>query len=246
MGMGPARRLIAQAWAGAFRRAVRWLPGLALAVAGTGLSIMLFVGPDAGARTADFSVAVTGDEAMGKDLRELVKTSEKEQPSSGEAIAILQMAQARKVEVATALRSRGFYDASIVATIAGQPVDDPATFDAIQAQPESQPVHVNFTVETGPVYKIATLDIEPAVPGAPLPAIDRTKLNLAPGQAADSAAILAAQAAVLEQMRAQSYALAALNKREVVVDHATHEVHVAYFFDAGPPAKMGAVSFAGS
>jgi translocation and assembly module TamA len=246
MGMGPARRLIAQALAGGLRRAASWLPGLALVVAGTGLSTMLFVGPEAGARTADFSVAVTGDEAMGKDLKELVKTSEKEQPSSGEAIAILQMAQARKAQVAAALRSRGFYDASIVATIAGQPVDDPAAFDAIEAQPESQPVHVNFTVETGPVYKIATLDIEPAVPGASLPAIDRTKLNLAPGQAADSAAILAAQAAVLEQMRAQSYALAALNKREVVVDHATHEVHVAYFFDAGPPAKMGAVSFAGS
>ena len=60
------------------------------------------------------------------------------------------------------------------------------------------------------------------------------------------AAILATQAAVLQQLQAQSYALAALNRREVVVDHATHEVHITYFFDEGPPAKKGPVNFAGS
>jgi translocation and assembly module TamA len=37
-----------------------------------------------------------------------------------------------------------------------------------------------------------------------------------------------------------------LNRREVVVDHATQEVHVTYFFDEGPPARMGPVTFAGS
>ena len=244
--MGPWRGMIAQVLASSFRRATRWLPGLALAVAGAGVSTMVFVGPEAGARTADISVAVTGDETMGKDLKELVETSEKEQPSSGQAITILQMAQAHKAQVTAALRSRGFYGATVAATIAGQPVDDPAALDAIEAQPENQPVHVAFAVETGPVYKIGNIDIEAAGRGAPLPAIDRTKLNLAPGQPADSAAILAAQAAVLQQLQAKTYALAALNKREVVVDHATHEVHVTYLFDEGPPAKMGTVSFAGT
>lgn len=246
MGMVPARGVFAQALAGGFRRTKSWLPGLVLVIAGAGLSTMMVVGPDARARTADVSVAVTGDETMGKDLKELIDTSEKEQPSSGEAITILQMAQAHKAQVVAALRSRGFYGATVAATIAGQPVDDPAAFDAVEAQPESQPVHVTFTVNTGPVYKIANLDFEPAGQGAGLPPIDRTKFDLGPGKPADSAAILAVQAAVLDQLRAKTYALAALNRRDVVVDHATQEVHVTYFFDEGPPARMGPVSFAGT
>ena len=246
MGMGLGRGIIAQVIAGRFRRATRWLPSLALAVAGAGISTMMVVGPEASARTADISVAVTGDETMGKDLKDLVDTSEKQQPSSGQAITLLQMAQAHKAQVIAALRSRGFYGATVTATIAGQSVDDPAALDAIEARPEDQPVPLAFTVETGPVYKVANLEIEPAAPGAPLPPIDRAKLALAPGQPADSAAILATQAAVLQQLQAQSYALAALNRREVVVDHATHEVHVTYFVDEGPPAKMGPVNFAGS
>ena len=96
MGMGLGRGMIAQVIAGRFRRATRWLPSLALAMAGAGISTMMVVGPEAGARTADISVAVTGDEAMGKDLKELVETSEKVQPSSGQAITILQMAQAQR------------------------------------------------------------------------------------------------------------------------------------------------------
>ena len=185
MGMGLGRGMIAQVLAGRCRRATWWLPSLALAMAGAGIAVLMVVGPEADARTTDISVTVTGDETMGKDLKELVDTSEKQQPSSGQAITILQMAQAHQTQVIAALRSRGFYGATVTATIAGHPVDDPAALDAIESQPENQPIPVAFTVETGPVYKVATLDIEPAAPGAPLPAIDRTKLTLAPGQPAD-------------------------------------------------------------
>src|ERR1700732_2968209 len=99
MGMRLGRGMIAQVLAGRFRRATRWLPSLALALVGAGITTMVVVGPEADARTADISVAVTGDETMGKDLKELVETSEKQQPSSGQAITILQMAQAHQTQV---------------------------------------------------------------------------------------------------------------------------------------------------
>src|SRR6185295_19782305 len=89
------------------------------------------------ARTAGFSLVVAGDREMGKDLKDLIETLDKEQPVSGDALSLLQGAQSRRARVVTALRSRGFYDARVTASVAGQAIDDPAALDAISARPES-------------------------------------------------------------------------------------------------------------
>ncbi len=181
---------------------------------------------------------------MTDDLKQLVETFEKEQPLSGDGLGLLQGAQAVLAKVNGALRSRGFYDAMVTATIDNHPIDEAAALDAIDAHPDTEQVAFSLTVDTGPRFKIGAVAIHGGGP-QPLPAIDMSKLGLAVGDPASAAAILSAEDRALAEFRKQGYALAVV-KREVVVDHATREAEVTFTVDAGPIARMGPVRFSGT
>src|SRR5216683_8112162 len=104
------------------------------------LATMVILCTGAEARTARIALTVTGDERMSDDLKQLVEDFEKTQPLSGDALALLQGAQAVLARVNTAVRSRGFYDARSTATIDNHPVDEAAALDAIEAHPEADQV----------------------------------------------------------------------------------------------------------
>ena len=196
------------------------------------------------ARTGKIALVVTGDEPMSDELKQLVETFEKEQPLSGDSLALLQGAQAVLARLNGALRSRGFYDAMATATIDNHPIDEAAALDALDAHPDTEQIAFSVTVDTGPRFKIGAIAIHgPA--SLPLPAIDMSKLGLAVGDPASSAAILTAEDRALAEFRKQGYALAVV-KREVVVDHATREAEVTFTVDTGPIARMGPVRFSGT
>jgi translocation and assembly module TamA len=198
------------------------------------------------ARTASFSLATAGDRQMGDDLKELIEALDKERPLSGDALSLLQGAQARRARLQSALRSRGFYDGTVKATVGGQPIDDPAALDAISARPDTDKIDFRFDVETGPVYRVADMAIRSAGGGAASLPIDLGKLSLAPGKPADAAVIIKTQDEILDQVRESGHALAAITDREVVVDHATRDAHVTYTVSEGPVARMGKVTFTGT
>jgi translocation and assembly module TamA len=182
---------------------------------------------------------------MADELEELVEGLDKDRPLSGDALGLLQGAQAARSRVITALRSRGYYDSKVTATFAGQPIDEPAALDAIGARPEEEKISFTFTVETGPRYRVTQLAIRPADAEASVP-IDMSKLPLTTGKPADATEIIATEEDILKQLRARGYALASVKDREVIVDHLTHEASVTYFVAAGPTAKMGPVRFTGT
>src|SRR3954466_11023162 len=88
------------------------------------LAAMLLASAVAQARTAEIALTVVGDEPMREELTKLTQDLEKDQPLTGDSLSLLQGAQARRARIATALRSRGYYDARVTATAAGQPGDD--------------------------------------------------------------------------------------------------------------------------
>jgi len=96
--------------------AMRWRAGLCR-IACLALAACAVFCVDAESRTGKIVLAVTGDEPMRDDLKQLVEDFEKAQPLSGDSLALLQGAQAVLARVNTALRSRGFYDARSTATI---------------------------------------------------------------------------------------------------------------------------------
>src|SRR6266849_2024244 len=223
--------------------AMRWRAG-SCRLAGLALAALAVLCADAEARTAKIVLAVTGDEPMSDDLKQLVEDFEKTQPLSGDSLALLQGAQAVLARANTALRSRGFYDARSTATIDNHPVDEAAALDAIEAHPEADQVSLALTVDTGPRFKVGSIAIRGAG-AASLPAIDMSKLGLAAGDPADAPAILAAQDLVLAEFRKQGYALASV-RREVVVDDATRSAEVTFLVTTGPVARMGPVRFSGT
>ena len=210
------------------------------------LTAAVLVTGSAHARTADISLTVIGDTRMTEELKTLAKDLDKDEPLSGDGLSLLQAAQARRARMVSALRSRGFYDSRVVATVAGQPIEEAAALDAIDAKPEAEKIGFMFDVATGPVYRVSSIDIDgpPAVVG--YPALDRSKLALLTEQPADAAVILATESQILDQVREHGYALAKVPRREVVIDHATREAHVTYYLQPGPTATMGRVSFSGT
>jgi translocation and assembly module TamA len=197
------------------------------------------------ARTAKIVLVVTGDERMQADLKELVEGFEKDQPLSGDSLGLLQGAQAAVARINTALRSRGFYDATVTATVDGRPIAEAAALDAIEARPENEAVSFSFDIATGPRYQIGEVAIRPPGTQTSLPAIEPGKIGLVLGEPADAATILAGQDKLLEELRKQGYALATI-KREVVVDHATRKAEVTFTVESGPIARMGPVRFSGT
>src|SRR5258708_4750082 len=130
----------------------------------------------ADARTAKIVLVVKGDEPMQADLKELVEGFEKDQPLSGDSLALLQGAQAVLAKVNTALRSRGFYDATVGATVDGRPIAEAAALDAIEVQPANAAISFSVDIPTGPRYRIGEVAIRQPGSQTSLPAIERGQL----------------------------------------------------------------------
>ncbi|WP_425064963.1 autotransporter assembly complex protein TamA [Reyranella sp.] len=198
------------------------------------------------ARTGQVVLTVTGDERMSSDLKELSEDFEKQQPLTGDALGVLQGAQAVAARLNTALRSRGYYDATLSATVDGRPIADASALEALESRPDTEAATVNIAIDTGPRYRIGSIAIRPPGAQQSLPGIDRAELGIAPGDPADASAIIAAQNKLLDELRKQGHALAAIKDREVIVDHATREAEITFIAEPGPLAKMGPVRFTGT
>jgi translocation and assembly module TamA len=198
------------------------------------------------ARTGEMTLNVVGDQAMADELKSLTEDLDKDQPLQGDSLALLQGAQARRARIANALRSRGYYDSRVTATVAGQPVEDAAALDAIEQRPEAEKIDFKVEVATGPIYRVVDLAIEGPPDIVGYPGLDRSKLTLAPGKPADAALILATGDEILGQVRDHGYALAGVARKEVLIDHATREAHVTFVVEPGPKARMGPVHFSGT
>jgi translocation and assembly module TamA len=220
---------------------MRWLCHLLAA-----LAAMMLASATAVARTGDVTLNIVGDERMAEELRKLTEELDKTQPLSGDSLSLLQGAQVRRAKVATALRSKGYYDARVTATVAGQPVDEPAALEAIDQRPEADKIAFTIDVATGPVYRVVDLELQGPADIVGYPGLDRSKLALGPGKPADAALILATEDQVLGQIRDRGYALASVTLREVLIDHATREAHVTFTVESGPSARLGRVRFSGT
>jgi translocation and assembly module TamA len=129
------------------------------------------------------------------------------------------------------LRGQGYYGAGV-------------SFDIDE---EKKPILVTYHVETGPVYRIASVDMtlaadeEPARRVLPSPA----DLGLKKGQPARAAIVLDAQKKIEGKLQKNGYPLAKVSEKQVVVDHKTKEVSVAFLIHSGPPARFGPTTITG-
>ena len=196
-----------------------WLAWLVVLAA---LLAMASGGP-AEARTAKIALVVSGDEQMQADLKELVERFEKEQPLSGDSLGLLQGAQAALARINTALRSRGYYDATITATVDGRPIAE-----AGRPRRHRRTAGGTSRFPSPSTWRPARAIASPTWRSVRRPRKPRCRPSIAPSSAWRRAIPPTPRPSWRRRTSSspscarQGYALASI-KRDVVVNHATRE-----------------------
>lgn len=171
--------------------------------------------------------AASGDLSDLLDGVSQLKALEDRSPPSEEALR--RRADGDLERLADAAHSLGYWDAHF----------------SYQIDEAEHPARVTVSVQPGPVFHVASIavlgpDGRPlAVPPSPVP------LPLKSGDAARTAPVLATENALVAAFGHNGHAFAKAEKREVVVDHATHSMAVTYVIAPGPATRFGAATITG-
>jgi translocation and assembly module TamA len=223
------------------------LPGLAAALASLALLVSgCAEGPGADATTqaeADatqegaappgvpYQVAIEGveDDALRALLSEVSETRRLIDRPPPSLTRLRRRAEDDRAHLERALRSEGYYDATIDVSI----------------DPDAEPVNVVFRVDPGPRYRLREVAIEVSPPDADVALPSLEELGIAPGTPAVAQTILDAETTLVEQARARGYALAEVGERRAVVDHDADAMDLTLRLNAGPLVRFGDIEVTG-
>ena len=178
-----------------------------------------------------YKVEIQGieDRALRELLQEVSETRRLIDRPPPSLTRLRRRAEDDRARLQRALRSRGYYGATIDLAI-----DDAA-----------EPVHIVFQVDPGPQYRLRDVAIEVTPPEADLPLPSRQELGIAPGKPAVAQTILDAETALVERARARGYALAEAGERRAVVDHDADAMDLTLHLVAGSLVRFGAINVVG-
>jgi translocation and assembly module TamA len=163
---------------------------------------------------------------------------ELEEKPPDDLYGLYRRAQEDKPRLEKALRSSGYYDGEVSIRIGGRSVDEPAATDI---EPESKAsIPVTIEIQPGKLYHLRDISVTDA---EKLPV--ELKPELAVGEPARAADIIAEQDRLLNAVLAQGYPFAAVKLEPALVDHKDRTVSVRYAIDSGSPAKIGEIRVKG-
>ncbi|MCT4492518.1 autotransporter assembly complex protein TamA [Bosea minatitlanensis] len=145
-----------------------------------------------------------------------------------------------------ALWSQGYFNAEVALVVDGVPLAvgaEPGAplIRALEAHRNRDAVPIIVRVRPGKVFGFRNIDIvERGQGGAIADPLKVSKLKA--GEPATAASLRAAQAALVDSMRAQSHPLAKVVELRPVVDHAAGIMDVTYVLDPGPLAGFGDIT----
>jgi translocation and assembly module TamA len=176
------------------------------------------------------AIAGIGNEQLAAFLRSVSATAAAADEPAPSRLALRRRALDDESRLTRALGGEGYYDARV----------ESAVVDAADDAAE-----VSFTVELGPRYRLAAVDIrvlgEAAGYAAPSPA----ELGLERGRPAVAQAILDAETALLERTRRAGRAYAELGERRAVIDRDAETLDVTFAIRPGPTVMLGEVGYSG-
>ena len=216
---------------------VRWLAISLIVLAGIGVTKRLLA-----ADPQPYTVVLkpTDDSALDAALQgssTLISLRESA-PVAGFALTERARQDAERFE--TALRSFGYYKATVATAIGGHKLDDPGLPTIIDDAPANPPLEVAVSFDLGPRFKLGAVTISTKVP----PDIPG-HLELKPGQPAMAAEVLAAQGRLLDALRADGYPLARVPVPVAILHPDQNLLDVDFQPDSGPKADIGPISLSG-
>ena len=153
--------------------------------------------------------------------------------------ALIERAREDVPRLQTALDSFGYYQNQVAITIDGKPLDDPGLAAALDDAPAAS-VTVRAAVTPGPLYHVGRSTLKGTVPEGTADA-----LTIARGNPAVARNILDAQAALLNRLQEDGYALAKVDGPEATADDAAHTIDVVFTLTPGKRVQIGAIGFQG-
>lgn len=147
-----------------------------------------------------------------------------------------------------ALWSQGYFNADVSLVVDGVPLavgSEPGAplIRALEAHRNRDAVPIIVRIRPGKVFGFRNIDIVERDKADGVAIADPQKVSrLKAGEPATAASLRAAQAALVDYMRAQSRPLAKVVELRPVVDHAAGIMDVTYVLDAGPLAGFGDIS----
>ncbi|WP_372426319.1 autotransporter assembly complex protein TamA [Salinarimonas chemoclinalis] len=205
--------------------------------------------PSAEALPYDLDIVVEGEVDI-EDAFETISTLYRlrgDPPPDAEAL--VRRAQSDLVPFIDALWGLGYYNARVRIDVAGVPLtirgeNAAAAAAAARGFRGGALVPVRVTVEPGEVFRVRALRVL-GPDGGPL-ALPEGVYALEPGDEAASAAILAAQANIVDYYRAASRPLAAIAGIDPVVVHPERALDLTIRVEPGPVAGIGPIAVGGN
>ncbi|SEH70767.1 autotransporter secretion outer membrane protein TamA [Methylobacterium sp. 275MFSha3.1] len=207
--------------------------------------------PPPSATALPYTLRITGTDDSDV-LRALQDTStlyrlRQEPPPDGEGL--LRRAETDRAKLADVLSGYGYYQGTVSIRIDGAPVPGQAAtaVGAAEAWRNRGLVPVRIAVDLGPLYHLRRITVrDPAgnpFPDAVLPArVTRVDDDVP----ARSATVLAREAQIVDQFRAQGHPFAKVIARDPVVDDSAHVMDVTFTVAPGPVAGLGPVTVSGA
>ena len=208
--------------------------------------------PSTAALPYELTFEIRGDEDVEGRLRDASNLYRLRQDAPPDGDTLLQRATADFAPLIDALWGAGYYDATLAIEIAGVPVrigqfENPAAVRAANALRGRARVPVKVVAETGPLFRMRTVQVLDAKTRQPFSAEELPSYvpRLEPGDPAEAASIRAASARLIDHFRRRSYPLVKSPPPSPVVDHAADAMDVTFLVDTGPKAGIGEVSLRG-
>jgi translocation and assembly module TamA len=192
-----------------------------------------FAGP---ALAADYKVEMTkvDDATLGAALQSSSTLIELEEKPPEDMTALRRRAEEDLTRLQKALRSAGYYDGKVTISVDGQPVAEQALPGDYEDTTKKE-VPVAIKIEPGPLYKLRKIEVT----GFDL------KSRLKAGTAARASMIIAERRLLLDQVMGKGHPFATVDLKPAVVDHAAHELDIAYEITPGPVANLGKITVHG-
>ena len=202
--------------------------------------------PDQGTLPYTIEIARSGDARLDAAAEAVSELRRLREPAPTSALGLVGRARIDADRLRTALQSEGYYDGTAAITIAGEPAEAPGLADRLDGRRE--PVPVRITLTPGPQYRIARVAVtaEASSSAAALAEATAEPFGVAQGDPARAAPVLDASGTVIDRLRRSGHPLAAMTGREVVVDHDTRSMDVAWRFSAGPRARFATPAVTGA
>lgn len=205
--------------------------------------------PSAEALPYDLDIDVDGDVDIDATFETISTLFRLRGDPPPDAEALVRRAQSDLVPFVDALWGLGYYNARVRIEVAGVPLSIRGENAAAAAQAARsfrgrERVPVRVLIEPGAVFSIRQIRFE-GPDGAPLP-FGAEVTALAPGDPAESAAILAAQANVVDYYRARSRPLAEITAIDPVVIHPERAMDLTVRVSPGPVAGIGPIAVDGN